>query len=234
MFDVLLESRARRSRRAGSIAASALMHGAIVAAVALMMTHPVNANPAKLRPRKPIIYVPIHPETHHDARTDRRSSSGGASQSGRATAKIPIFTSTELPPIDLTISEPAMPDPAAPGNDFVSSVGSLGGPALEYHGGVVDERTVDRAPRAIGRGPEPRYPTPLREAGIEGRVVAEFVVDTAGRAEMDGLKLDPRAQPLFNEAVRAVLARYRFTPGEMRGHKVPTRVQLPFDFTLRR
>jgi protein TonB len=234
MFNVLLESRAHRPRRAGSTAASALMHGAILAAaIALTMTHQVNANPGKKPLRKPVIYIPIPREKHLDARTDGRSSSGG-SQSGQAMARIPIFTSTELPPIDLVITEPVMPEPTAPGNELVKSVGGLGGSPLEYHGGVVDEHTVDRAPRVVGRAPEPRYPTSLREAGIEGRVVAEFVVDTVGRAEMDGLKLDPRAQPLFNEAVRAVLPRYRFTPGEMGGHKVPTRVQLPFDFTLKR
>src|SRR2546423_493618 len=176
MFDVLLESRARRPRRAGSTAASALMHGAIVAVGALTMTHPGNANPASKPARKAVIYIPIPREKHHDARTDRRSSSGRGSQSGQATARIPIFTSTELPPIDLTIAEPVMPEPTAPGNDFVKSVGGLGGSPLEYHDGVVDEHAVDRAPRVIGRAPEPRYPTPLREAGIEGRVVAEFVV----------------------------------------------------------
>jgi hypothetical protein len=47
------------------------------------------------------------------------------------------------------------------------------------------------------------------------------------------LKLDA-SQPLFAEAVRAVLPRYRFTPGEAANHKVRTRVQLPFDFALRR
>jgi protein TonB len=233
MFDVLLESSARRPRRAGSTAASALMHGALMAAaVALTVPHAVDANPAK--PPKPPIYIPIHPETHHDARSGRRSS-GGGSQTSPKTVTIPIFTSTELPPIDLAIAQPALPEPDASANELTKRVGNLGVlPSLEYQGGVADEQMVDRVPRVLGRSPEPRYPTALREAGVQGRVVAEFVVDTLGRAEMDGLTLEPQAQPLFNEAVRGVLSRYRFTPGAIGDRKVRTRVQLPFDFTLKR
>jgi protein TonB len=233
MFVVLLESRARRARRIGSTAASALVHGAIVAAaMALTVPHPVDANPAR-KPSKRVIYVPIRPQTRHDSRADRRSS-GGGSRTGQTTATIPSFTSTELPPIDLAIAEPAMPEHGSSGNELWRSNGLLGGLAPEYRGGAADEHSVDRVPRVLGRAPEPRYPAPLREGGVQGRVVAEFVVDTLGRAEMDGVKLDPRAHPLFNDAVRAVLPYYRFTPGEISGRKVPTRVQLPFDFTLTR
>ena len=37
----------------------------------------------------------------------------------------------------------------------------------------------------------------------------------------------------FAESVRAALPRFRFSPGEAGGRKVRTRVQIPFDFTLR-
>jgi protein TonB len=98
----------------------------------------------------------------------------------------------------------------------------------------MDERLVDRAPRLAERAIEPRYPTSLREAGIEGRVVVQFVVDTLGRAEVDELHVVESPHPQFVESVRAALARYRFTVGESAGRTVRTRVQMPFQFTLKR
>ncbi|HET7189424.1 MAG TPA: energy transducer TonB, partial [Gemmatimonadaceae bacterium] len=110
-----------------------------------------------------------------------------------------------------------------------------GGPSiLAGSGGVVDERLVDRAPRLMGTAVEPKYPASLRAAGIEGRVVVQFVVDTLGRAELADLQVVETPHTLFVDAVRAALARYRFTVGEAAGRKVRTRVQLPFVFTLTR
>jgi hypothetical protein len=39
---------------------------------------------------------------------------------------------------------------------------------------------------------------------------------------------------LLTDAVRAALARFRFTPGEAQGRRVRTRVQIPFEFTIAR
>jgi protein TonB len=233
MLNVLLESRAIRPRRAGSTMASALLHGAVIAAaIGLARPHSGGA----ITPPKPdtsVVYIPMYPETQVDRRIGHRSS-GGRAQTGRSIVAIPIFDLHELPPIDLTVAEPVIAEPLGPGpSDGLKTDRGNGGSGLQYDGGVIDERAVDRTPSVIGRAPEPRYPTPLREAGIQGRVVAEFVVDTLGHAEMDGLKLDA-TQALFGESVRDVLPRYRFTPGEVAGSKVRTRVQLPFDFALRR
>jgi protein TonB len=165
-------------------------------------------------------------------RPDRRSARGGTQ--ARRSIVVPIFTPTELSPIDLPIAGPIVDEPAPPGaSDDLSQC--MGMPALpiQYQGDVIDAQRADRAPRVLGRAPEPRYPSSLREAGIQGRVVAEFVVDTLGRPELEGLRLDA-PQTLFAESVRAVLPRYHFTAGEANGHKVRTRVQLPFDFTLTR
>ena len=233
MLQVLLESRAVLPRRAGSTLASAVTHGALLAAV-IWLARPGagRANPPTTAV-KPPIYVPMHPETPADRRTDHGSARGGM-QAGRS-LPIPIFTPTELPPIDLPIADPVVTDQTLPGGAdvLIRCTLACGVRRLSYQGDVIDEHLVDRAPHVIGRAPEPRYPGPLRDAGVQGRVIAEFVVDTLGRAEMEGLKLEaPQTQ--FAEAVRAVLPRYRFTPGEAVGRKVRTRVQLPFDFTLTR
>ena len=96
----------------------------------------------------------------------------------------------------------------------------------------MDERYVDSAPRLVGNPVPPAFPSIMRARGVGGRVSIQFVVDTLGRAEMHGLRVVEASDSLFAQSVRAVLSRYRFTPGEVRGQKVRTLVQLPFDFTL--
>ncbi|MDQ6635462.1 MAG: energy transducer TonB [Gemmatimonadota bacterium] len=229
MFQVLLESRSVRARRAGSTVASALTHGVVLAAVIWLARPGAGRAITTHAPTQPPVYlIPAQPTPQIERRPEGRSGVTGT----RIVAN-PTFNMTTLPPIDIALTPPVANDPIAPPGDGFNAIAlSLGGGPV-YTGEVIEERLVDRAPRVIGRAPEPRYPAPLRDAGIEGRVVAEFVVDTLGRAELDGLKLDA-PQALFADAVRAVLPRYRFTPGEAAGHKVRTRVQLPFDFALTR
>jgi protein TonB len=230
MFDVLMESRSARTRRPRSTLASAVIHGAIIAA-AVVLTRPNPGRAVDGPPSTTVVYVPTT-EPRVDRSTEHPSSRTRGN-AGALTVTVPNFKATTLPPIDLALAMPQANDLAAPPGDELRTSASFDGPGLQHPDGVIDEHLVDRAPRVIGRAPEPRYPAPLRESGIEGRVVAEFVVDTLGRAELQGLKLDA-SQALFAEAVRAVLPRYRFTPGEASGGKVRTRVQLPFDFALRR
>lgn len=112
-----------------------------------------------------------------------------------------------------------------------SGIGGVG-VAVSGTGDVSDASAVDRAPRIVGRAAEPRYPATLRSAGIEGHVLAEFVVDTLGRVELNTLRFPAMANPLFGDAVREAIARYRFLPGEVAGRKVRTRVAVPFEFRL--
>jgi protein TonB len=146
----------------------------------------------------------------------------------------PEFTPRQLPPIDLARPSTTSDQVLIGGpSRSLTGPGTLGTP-IGGPDGVSDASAVDRAPRIAGRAPEPRYPATLRSAGIEGRVLAEFVVDTLGRAELATLRFPELANPLFGDAVREALARYRFLPGEVAGRKVRTRVAVPFEFRLER
>lgn len=232
MLDVLLESRATRSRRPGGTLASAVIHGAIAAAIiGLAKTHTADAV-SRIKPHEGPTYVPMPSKP----RAAEGSASGARRANGSTAARrgALVFTATHLPPIDLPLRDVTALDSVAAPTDGLTLMrdarGSVGRPD---GGSAFDELVVDRAPRVLGKALEPRYPSVLREAGIQARVVAEFVVDTLGRAEMDGLRIEA-PNPMFADAVREVLARYRFTPGETAGIRVRTRVQLPFDFKLTR
>jgi protein TonB len=91
------------------------------------------------------------------------------------------------------------------------------------------ERAVVVVPGAV-----PRYPDALRGAGVEGRVVARFVVDTAGRVEPGSVQIVSAAHPAFAEAVRRTLPALRFRAAEAGGRRVRQLVDMPFDFVLTR
>ena len=234
MLNVLLESRATRPRRVGSTITSALVHaGLIAAAVALTVPGAVDAKGREAPRQRKLIWVPL--PAQRSAGSPPRRFLGAAVLAPRAPRQ-PIFTIPDvvpnhLPPID---AGPTLPSEDLVIGRGVRTASPIGGdlPGLSGPGSAIDEHLVDRAPRLAGRFADPRYPAALREAGIEGRVVVQFVVDTLGRAELDALQVVESAHPQFVESVRAALARYRFTVGEASGRKVRTRVQLPFDFTL--
>jgi protein TonB len=235
MLHVLLESRARPSRRLGSTLTSALVHGALVAgAVALTLPGSVRANPA--RPKTPdVVYVPIAKRAGPTAAPAARRQSDSPPLPVPPTVPVPKIFLTTLPPIDVG---PAIPPDqiriGGSGSRFGEPSAPPGGWPAPDAGAVFSESVVDRAPRLIGPAAAPRYPAALREAGVQGRVLVQFVVDTAGRAELAGLEVVETAHPAFAESVRNALATYRFTPGEAAGRRVRTRVQVPFEFVLRR
>jgi protein TonB len=62
-------------------------------------------------------------------------------------------------------------------------------------------------------------------------VLAQFVVDTAGRVETSTFKVISSDDPAFTVAVRDGLPSQRFLPAEVSGRKVKQLVQQPFVFS---
>ena len=238
MLSVLLESRATPSRHVGGTIMSAVVHGgAIAAAIALTLPGRDNSTQTpEIRPT-PVHYVRTAPSPVESAPSAPPTQTS-PDRSPRS-ANLPVIDArvvipTKIPPIDL--AQPAVRSDQVLIGGHSRTLGEPGiiGTPLGSADGVSDASAVDRAPRIVGRAPEPRYPATLRSAGIEGRVLAEFVVDTLGRAELATLRFPELGNPLFGDAVREALARFRFEPGEVAGRKVRTRVAVPFEFRLER
>jgi periplasmic protein TonB len=235
MLNVLLESKAVRTKRLGGTLTSVLAHGAIVTfVVALgMRPKPVDARIPE-PPRDTIVYIPVEPRPEAPRHQPTHSLvEHRATPTPIPTTPFPTLDHipTGIPPVDVSVAPISDQTEFTRGvstGDGVADRHGLGGPA----GGVLEERYVDRSPRILGNPISPEFPTSLRERGINGRVAVQFVVDTLGRAEMRGLRVVEASDSLFAQSVRAVLGRYRFSPGEVGGQKVRTLVQLPFDFTL--
>ena len=84
--------------------------------------------------------------------------------------------------------------------------------------------------RALPNQPTPRYPESMRKSGIQGEVLAQFVVDTLGHADMSTFKVLRSTATEFSNAVRVALPLMSFVPAELQNRKVRQIVQMPFNF----
>jgi protein TonB len=145
----------------------------------------------------------------------------------------PIKIPDVLPNIDLT-------KPTTNEEDF-SGKGVAGGIAKGVVGGtptpINDNQTyfefqVEKQVAPYPGNAAPHYPDMLRSANVEGDVLAQFVVDTSGRADMSTFKILKSTHDLFTNAVKAALPNMKFYPAEVGGKHVKQLVQMPFQFNL--
>ena len=75
------------------------------------------------------------------------------------------------------------------------------------------------------------YPEAARRAGVEGRVIVQFVVDERGRVVDPVVVRSP--SPLLSDAALDAVRQARFRPGSDAGEAVKVRFALPITFRLR-
>lgn len=152
----------------------------------------------------------------------------------------PVTSTPRLPVIDGGFTVPSLPSaviggveiPASPGFDVNPLPGPDFAPNAPGSGGPVDVSIVEQPPMLL-TGPVPAYPDLLRQAGIQGRVVLEAVVDTAGHVEPGSVSVVASAHPAFVAPAQRSLAASLFRPGRMGGVAVRVRVRMAIDFVLR-
>jgi TonB family protein len=120
-------------------------------------------------------------------------------------------------------TDPVFP-PSAQKWDFERMVASL----TIFTSDQVDQR----AEPDTGHPIDVKYPPALFAAGVKGSVLAEFVVDAAGKVEYESLGIVSSTHPLFSDAVRRALESARYKPAMRKGVAVRQLVQQPFDFMV--
>jgi TonB family protein len=96
---------------------------------------------------------------------------------------------------------------------------------------VYGEDQVEVRPTRLS-GPMPRYPAMLRQAGIEGAVMLEFVIDEEGRVDTTSIEVMESTNRAFDGPSRDVVACSLFTPGEKDGEPVRVLVQQQIGFSI--
>ncbi len=154
----------------------------------------------------------------------------------------PVNIPTNLPTIDLSKAVTNENDFSGKGVAGGSANGVKGGTGKEgdtgkdagkkeeEHGPYM-EFQVEKPVAKIG-GEAPEYPNSLKDQGIEGQVLAQFVVNESGRYEPGTLKIMSSSNPAFSAAVKDALPRMRFSAAQIGGKKVQQLVQMPFQFHI--
>lgn len=76
------------------------------------------------------------------------------------------------------------------------------------------------------------YPKDAKEKGIQGKVLARFMVKKDG--SVSDVSIMQKVSPsLDNEAIRVVTLLPKFTPGKLNGKTVPVWFMVPINFTLK-
>ena len=76
------------------------------------------------------------------------------------------------------------------------------------------------------------YPRNARLAGVSGKALVQFVVDTAGRARPETINCLEATYKDFADAAIGTVKTMVFNPATLEGHKIERLVQYPFDFKL--
>jgi len=239
MFDNLLESNAKKERRAGGTVASVVIHAVLIGAAAYatsqakqVLEKPKAENVKFIEVKK--VEEPPPPEPER-APPPPDVVAAPPIAKGFQVLTAPIKIPDVLPDIDLSKSVTNEAD--------FSGKGVAGGIAKGVVGGIVPEKIdasqtyfefqVEKQVAAIP-GSGPRYPDMLRSANVEGEVIAQFVVGTDGKADMSTFKVLKSSHDLFTAAVKNYLPNMRFHAAEVGGAKVKQLVQMPFQFSLNR
>ena len=229
MFDNLIESNPKKrsgGRFGGSTTISVVFHGILVAA-AVQATLSAGKQFAENKLDTTMVF--IAPEKKEE---EQKPPEVKLEEPKGFTALLaPVNIPTNIPPINLNEKF----DP----KDF-SGVGiEKGISALTSTDVKIDpgqafiEAVVDEKPERVSNPPLD-YPDLLRQAGIEGNVIVEVIIDTTGRAEPTSLRIIQSTNKAFELSAKDAVLKSLYRPGRVRGQAVRVLVQVPISFTIRR
>lgn len=233
MFDNLLETRRQKTRGAGGIFGSFVVHALVIGGAVFATASGTVAQliedkqekvdfikkeepPPEVKPPPPDVVVAPPPPK------------------GFQVLIAPVEIPDVLPEIDLSKKMTDEADFSGKGVAGGTSTGVVGGvPQMINSDQTYYEFQVEKqAARLPGTG-DPIYPEMLKAAGFQGKVLVTFVIDTTGRADPATFKVLSSSHDLFTKAVREQLPRMKFLPAEVGGRKVKQLVQQPFEFSIR-
>jgi protein TonB len=233
MFDVLVFSGAPLELKPRWISTSVVMH-ALAALGAVMVTRAALESPSAARRDVAVmLFVPkapppppaeVEPEPPAAALIVTEPPPRGF-QTVAALQDIPDL----IPPVDLTQRALDPRDFTGRGLEGGLAAGVVGGtgkadvwaggpaPNAIYEATTNDERF---APATVVSQPAPRYPRHLEAAGLQGRVLVEFVIDTAGHVEPGSVRSLESTYPAFEKAAQEAMLGSLFTPARLSGRPV--------------
>jgi TonB family protein len=109
-----------------------------------------------------------------------------------------------------------------------SAAASAGAPADTT---VYDTSAVDTRPAYVS-GQAPSYPKELRETGVTGDVLVEFVVNADGLVAWSSVRVVEYSNREFADSAVVAIRTMRFCPATRHGVPVRVRIRQPVQFRL--
>ena len=236
MFNNLLESKPKKEKRGGGTMASIVLHSVLVG---LAVYATANAAIQNEKPKQEKIDFVETPKDEPPPPKDEPPPppppdivAAPPPPKGFQVLTAPVEIPDVIPDIDLSKKVTDENDFSGKGVAGGTSKGVEGGKAVVQSDQPYFEFQVEKPVVPAPGSTSPRYPDMLRQAGVEGEVLAQFVVDTTGRAEPGSLKILKSSHDLFIQSVKNALPQMKFIPAEVGGRKVKQLVQQPFTFSI--
>jgi protein TonB len=229
VFDNLIESKPKKKKSGPQVLLSIAAHVVIVGA-AVWVTQGAAETVKRILADTTMVFLepPKAPPPPPDQPPPDVVVSANPPPQGFQVVLPPDVIPKDIPPVDLNQHFDA--------RDFTGK-GVEGGIAAGVVGGtgpveaqVFLEAQVDDPPALVSAGPN-RYPEVLRAAGIAGRVVVKFVIDTTGHPEPNTIQIVSTPHPGFANAAKEMVSKSVFRPGKVRGQAVAVLVQQAINFT---
>jgi TonB family protein len=125
--------------------------------------------------------------------------------------------------------DPAQRPTGLPGDEAFSQTAA---PPVESTDSVYSFLEVDEQAVRVEGSAAPAYPVDLLKSGMEGRVFARYVIDTAGHADSNEIEILRSTHVGFALAVREAIPQMRFKPAVVRGARVRQAVEQSFEFRI--
>ncbi len=234
MFNQLLESKAKKQKMAGGTVFSIVLHTVLISA-AVYATARAGAKDEKAKAEK-IQFVEMKkepPKVPDKPPPPKEVIVKPPPPKGFQVLRAPLKIDIKIPEIDLSKAVTNEKDFSGKGVAGGTGSGVVGGT------GPVTNQTyfefqVEKPAEMLQDSPKPKYPSVLESSGIAGEVQAQFVVSSAGKADMDSFKVLKSTNELFTQAVKNVLPRMKFSPAMIGGKPVNQLVQQSFQFAVPR
>jgi len=196
-----------------SSALSISAHIAIGAAALFGTTKSARSDPTSPRMDSIIFTTVPHSET-----------GAGTGLSGPITIGPPPVVGS----ISTSVSMPRTGTLIPPFSTAWSARGNAGAGPLQLDGEPGPEERAE-----VLTSPLPLYPDLLRQAGVEGRVVLDAVVDTTGRVVATSIQVVTATNAGFVAPARQALLATLFRPAMVGGRPIRMLVRIPYEFTIR-
>jgi protein TonB len=229
MLNILLESKSTKPRNRAAAIISAGLHIGLIGAALYATASGATAE------REPVDPPAIHwiPAPRP---ADAPSHSANHSRLSVSVPRVPAIRldiPSAIPPIGIALQ------PIEPSDFSTRATGANGNHLPLDSSGASEGRRAYVAsevesPASATATIRPEYPAALRSLGIEGEVIAEFVVNEGGRADSNSLRIVSSTNEAFADAVKRSLPRMRFHAAKLGGRAVPQLVQQLFVFRLNR